>query len=241
MLELEKKIMVSADDFGKNSSTNRNILALLVQKKLHRVSIMINGTFSVEEVHLLLNSSAKLDLHLNFFNLLKNDPCLRKEISILGRLLAFSRNYLSGKISVFKVAQDWTEQLEKFRIIFGKYPDGLNSHEHIHFFPSYFKLISALAKKSKITYLRLGKKDFIKITNFVSLAIFFLRKINRRCFLASRLNSADFLISLDWLEEAALQKIKNLPSGEIELIVHPERTAELEFLKNQEFKNFRYL
>lgn len=233
MPDLARKTIVSADDFGKNSSTNKNILELLSLKKLHRISVMINGTFSAEEVRLLLDSSVKLDLHLNFFNLLKSGPHSKEEVSILGRLLAFSKNYLLGKIKVSAVKKDWTAQLEKFHAIFGKYPDGLNSHEHVHFFPPYFKVISNLAQKSKIAYVRFGKKDFLQADNFVSLVIFGLKKINRRHFLAAGLDSADFLISLDWLKE----EIKNLPAGEIELIIHPEITAELEFIKTQDFKS----
>lgn len=229
-------IIVSADDFGKNYSTNKNILELLSLKKLHRISVMINGTFSLEEVRLLFDSSVKLDLHLNFFNLLEGGPHSKEEVSILGRLLAFSKNYLLGKIKVSAVKEDWTAQLEKFHTIFGKYPDGLNSHEHVHFFPPYFKIISDLAQKSKITYVRFGKKDFLQANNFVSWVIFGLKKINRRRFLAAGLDSADFLISLDWLKEEALRETKNLPCGEIELIIHPEITAEMEFIKTRDLK-----
>ena len=167
--------------------------------------------------------------------------------------MAFSKNYLLGKIKTSAVKKDWTAQLEKFHAIFGKYPDGMNSHEHVHFFPPYFKIISALAQKSKITYVRFGKKDFLQADNFVSLVIFGLKKINRRRFLAAGFDSADFLISFDWLKEDALREtnphtkefacltdkdadyfgvvVKNLPCGEIELIIHPEITAEMEKMK----------
>jgi predicted glycoside hydrolase/deacetylase ChbG (UPF0249 family) len=231
MPDLARKIIVSADDFGKNSSTHENILELLSLKNLHRVSVMINGTFSAEEIRLLLDSSVKLDLHLNFFNLFESGLYSKEGVGVLGRLLAFSKNYLLGKIKTSAVKKDWTAQLEKFHAIFGKYPDGLNSHEHVHFFPPYFKIISDLAQKSKITYVRFGKKDFLQADNFVSWVIFGLKKINRRRFLSAGLDSTDFLISLDWLKENALRETKNLPCGEIELVIHPEITAELEFLK----------
>jgi predicted glycoside hydrolase/deacetylase ChbG (UPF0249 family) len=238
MPDWDKKIIVSADDFGQSPGANKNILCLLSQKKLQRVSVMIEGKFSQEEINLLINSRVKIDLHLDFFSLLKNDPAGRKKTSAFGRLGAFFKDYLSGRISVPKIEKDWTQQLEKFRRIFGQYPEGLNSHEHIHFFPPYFKLISALAKKSKIKYLRFGKKNFVKTTNIVSLIIFFLIKINRRHFLASGLTSSDFLVSLDWLKKDYLKKINQLPPGEIELIVHPERAAEWEFIKTQKTSSF---
>lgn len=253
-------IIVSADDFGQSPRANANILHLLSLKKLQRVSVMIEGKFSQEEINLLINSRVEIDLHLDFFSLLKNDPAGRKKTGAFGRLGAFLKDYLSGRISVPKVAKDWTRQLEKFRGIFGKDPAGLNSHEHIHFFPPFFKSILALAKKSEIKYLRFGKKDFVKATNFVSSIIFFLRKINRRRFLASDLTSSDFLVSLDWLKKDPFKKINphtkrllcpaskradyfgvgvnQLPPGEIELIIHPERTAEWEFIKTQPTSNF---
>ncbi|MFH1183185.1 MAG: ChbG/HpnK family deacetylase [Candidatus Moraniibacteriota bacterium] len=237
MPDLDKKIIVSADDFGQNPTANANILELLLLRKLQRISVMIDGKFSPEEIHCLIDSQVKIDLHLDLFGLSKNSQALRKKTGVLSRLWVFFRDYLSGKIRVSEVEKDWVRQLEKFRIIFGKYPDGLNSHEHIHFFPPYFKLILTLAEKLGINYLRLGKKDFVQTNSIVSWIIFYLRKINRRYFLASGLTSADFLISLDWLQKDSLKKI-NPSCGEIELIVHPERMAELEFLKTQTILNF---
>jgi predicted glycoside hydrolase/deacetylase ChbG (UPF0249 family) len=215
MPDLDKKIIISADDFGQSLQANTNIFELLSLKKLHRVSIMIDGFFSPEEIRSLLDSQVKLDLHLDLFNLLKNDRISRKKTGVFGRLLFLFKDYFSGKISVSAVAKNWARQLENFHRIFGRYPDGLNSHEHIHLFPPYFKLIPALAEKKGINYLRLGKKDLIETASLVSLIIYFLRKINRRRFLASGLASSDFLVSLDWLKKNALQKLKNLPYGEL--------------------------
>jgi len=231
MLNLEKKIIVSADDFGKNENANKNILELMTQNKLQRISVMVDGKLSPEEIRLLLDCHIKLDLHLTLYGLRENSLNYPKEIGVLSRLWFFSRDYLLGKISISKVEQNWMRQLEKFYAIFQKYPDGLSSHEHIHFFPPYCKLILALARKTKIGYLRFGKKDFFQITNPITLIIFLLRKINRRKFLDAGLSSADFLVSLDWLKKDGLRKIKNLPQGEIELLIHPEKPAELEFIK----------
>jgi predicted glycoside hydrolase/deacetylase ChbG (UPF0249 family) len=229
---LDKKIVVSADDFGENPTTNASILYLLKLKKLNRVSVMVGGKFSPEEIRSLLDSHVKLDLHLDFFNSLESDQHWRKKTGAFVRLSVFCGDYLSGKIKISRIEANLTQQLEKFRVIFGKNPAGLSSHEHAYFFPPYFKLILALAKKSHIDYLRFGKENFVKATSIVSLIIFFLRKINRRHFLASGLTSTDFLVSLDWLKNNTLREIKNLPSGEIELVIHSERVAEMEIIKN---------
>jgi predicted glycoside hydrolase/deacetylase ChbG (UPF0249 family) len=232
-METRCQISVSADDFGQSPKVNANILELLSLRKLQRVSVMIDGNFSPEEIRLLINSQAKLDLHLDLFSLLAGNQAWRKTTGALNRLLVFFKDYFSGRISVLKVAKNWTQQLEKFHMTFGKYPDGLNSHEHIHFFSPYFKLTLALAKKFKITYLRFGKKDFVKITNVISFIIFCLKKINHQHFKDSGLISSDFLVSLDWLKENSWEKLNNLPGETIELIVHPEREAELFLIKNR--------
>ena len=67
-----KKIIVSADDFGQSPSANKNILELLAQNKLQRVSVLINGKFSLEEIRLLINSQVKIDIHLDLSDLLRN-------------------------------------------------------------------------------------------------------------------------------------------------------------------------
>lgn len=235
MSALDKKIIISADDFGQGPKVNTDLLELLSLGKLQRVSVTIDGNFSPEEIRLLINSQAKIDLHLDFFNLLKGNQAWRKKTGAFIRLLVFFKDYLSGRISVPRVAKNWDQQLKKFNQIFGRYPSGLNSHEHIHFFPPYFKLISDLAEKSGISYIRFGKKDFIKTTNIVSLILFGLRKINRRRFENFKLISADFLISLDWLKKFNTAELNQLPPGEIELLIHPEKPAELEFIKTHTF------
>lgn len=229
MSKAYNKIILAADDFGKNALANKTILALLERKKIQRVSVMINGRFSSEEIKRLVNSGVKLDLHLNFFNLTSTNPWEEKrDFGIFHRLLLFLKIYCQGKTLPSKVKKAWAEQMQKFFRIFGRYPDGINSHEHIHLFPPYFKIALEIAKKNQINYLRFGKKDWHQKKNCVSLIIWLLRKINRKVFLVSKINSSEFLISLDWLKDFSLKHIPTLPSGEIELIVHPERKKELE-------------
>src|SRR5665647_1861281 len=95
----DKKIIVSADDFGQSPGVNTDILKLLSLKKLQRISVTINGKFSPEEIHLLINSQAAIDLHLDFFNLLEGDQAWRKKTGALVRLLVFFKDYLFGRVS----------------------------------------------------------------------------------------------------------------------------------------------
>jgi len=161
-----KVILYSADDFGKNKIANTNILKLVKNKKIDRVSVMINGEFSLTEIESLLNSNIKLDIHLDIQNKITNKWKLRDEIFTRG--IIFIKDSITGKISPRKIKTLWEKQINDFKSIFCKYPDGLNSHQHIHFFPPYFKIAQELSQKYKIRYIRFGYKSFY---NFNSIAL----------------------------------------------------------------------
>lgn len=60
----EKKLIISADDFGMNPLANKNILILAEAGKLDRVSVMTNGFFSTQEIERLKRTGVCLDIHL---------------------------------------------------------------------------------------------------------------------------------------------------------------------------------
>jgi predicted glycoside hydrolase/deacetylase ChbG (UPF0249 family) len=139
-----KNLIITADDFGKSAKANENILNLAKAGKLDRVSVMIDGEISDDEVNELLALNLKLDIHLELIwqkrrrNLLE-DNTLRQGI-------VFLVNYLRGdwpvpenpRSGARSVRREWKAQIEKFRKIFGRTPDGISSHEHTHYFPVYF-------------------------------------------------------------------------------------------------------
>src|SRR3989339_287063 len=84
----KKNLILTADDFGKSGQANKNILRLTEAGKLDRVSVMIEGDFSEEEIKNLLGSGVKLDIHFELIwqkrrrNLLE-DNTLRQGIVFL--------------------------------------------------------------------------------------------------------------------------------------------------------------
>lgn len=215
-----EKLIISADDFGLNAKANDSILKLARLQKLDRVSVLINGHFVPDEIKALKNSGVALDIHL------ETPESFQKSRSNLYRLVYFLLHYFSNKNVANKVEMEWEEQIEKFKQLFQKYPDGLNSHEHTHFFPSYFRLSLKLCQKFGINYIRFGNdNNFPEHLSFVSLAIYFLHKIDYSLFKKTRLISSDRLISFDWLKNYE-DFFKKLPSGKTELILHSERDFE---------------
>ena len=233
---IRNNFILSADDFGKSEKANENILRLARQGKLDRVSVMIDGDFSKAEIAELLAAGVKLDIHFELIwqkrrrRLLHDNP-LRQGI-------VFLVNYMWGDWPVPEnprsgsqmVGKEWHEQIEKFRKIFGRLPDGISSHEHTHYFPAYFKIAIKFAKKFELQFIRFGGKGFLGKRNLTKSILNSMRILDRRKFLSSKINSSDYFASLDWIEDID-EFSNNIPTGEIEIACHPEREEELELVE----------
>lgn len=240
-------LIIAADDFGVSKLANRRILELAKNKKLDRVAVMVGGIYSEEEIAALLASGVKLDIHLYVLpeGYFQNRSGEKRE-NILRRIGVFLIDLTGGRYRATRVRLIWQNQIEEFKKTFGRYPDGLNSHEHLHFFPGLFRAALRLKDKFSIGYLRLGKAKARLSWNNVAFVLDSLRqidiKLNKLVFppagnaklFPGEINTSDYLVSFDWIKDA--QKFfTHLPnSGQTELVFHPERDTEFEFIQ----KNF---
>lgn len=220
---IRKKIIVSADDFGRNKKANKNIIALAKLGKLDRVGVMTRGMFSSEESRELLKTGVALDIHLNATEKVSSNKKSRE--SVAKRIFLFLFNYLSKKISAEAARKEWEEQIIIFQEIFGENPQGINSHHHTHFFPKYFRIILELSARSNISFVRFGRNGFLEAKNGVGMIIGYLRKKDETLALGSKFESSDYLASFDWIKNFD-SFLENLPEGKTELIFHPERDEE---------------
>ncbi len=236
-MQLQKKdnLIITADDFGVSKIANQKILKVVQNQKIDRVAIMIGGKFSSEEIKKLLATGIKLDIHLHllsrdFFQKRKEEP----KGGAIKRGLVFLKDFLIGKYSSQKVKLIWEKQIKYFFQLFGQYPDGINSHEHMHFFPPFFRVALSLKNKYKVDYIRLGKKGsdlkFIPVAFILNV----LRKINLKFNSIANLKTSDYLISFDWLTMTKNFSKQFPKKGKTELVFHPERKEEYDFLE----KNF---
>lgn len=227
-ITFRKNLIISADDFGISQLANDNILTLAEAGKLDRIAILVNGIFSTMEITRLKKTGIKLDIHLDSTHATSSKHRLKEGV-LLRAIIFFSKHLLDHLNSRSKKLR-WEEQLEKFHSLFGQYPDGLNSHQHIHFFPAYFKIVLALAQKNNIPFVRFGKIGLLKSNNKIYHILHRLQKIDNKNFVASSLDSSDYMVSLDWVKDIA-KFLATLPNGTTEIICHPERPEEFEIIK----------
>jgi predicted glycoside hydrolase/deacetylase ChbG (UPF0249 family) len=226
--KIREKIIISADDFDSHPEAKKNILLLAEAGKIDRVGVIIDEHFTSEEITRLLRSGIKIDLHLMLVGIKANHHSYGE--SALKRSLIFVVKYFLGNITSTQTEEEWARQIEKFKTTFGRKPDGINSHQHVHFFPPFFKIILILAEKNNISYVRFGEKFLSDGHPLIYYILSVLNKKNRPRFHASGLQSANYMASLDWIRN--FEKFtNNLPGGGIELVCHPERKEEFELIQ----------
>lgn len=224
-----KKIIVSVDDFGIRKVADA-ILPLAKNRKVDRVSVLVRYlTPGSEDVKALLATGVKLDLHMELIDLIKSGESEYE--GAIGRGINFVFRALCGKVSRKAVKKAWTSQIERFKEVFGKYPDGLNSHEHVHFFPQFFSVALELQKEFNIPFIRVAKHGVIRQKGvLVSSVLSWLWKRDGRILKEesdSAIVTSDYFISFDWITNEK-DFFESLPDGVTEVVFHPERTMEYE-------------
>ncbi len=232
MNETQPKVLVSVDDFGISKEANKNILTLIASNKIDRVSVMMNGILTTEEVQILLESGVKLDIHLDRKHIIHENRKLAD--GFWRRFIEFIWSYFFGSNRPSRVELVWHNQLRKFESIFGKKPDGLNAHEHVHYFPPYFRVLLRIAEEYDISYIRLGYKNTKNYT-LVAFVINLLGSLNRKSLRQSGKESADRVLSFDWISHRGsfVDFQSSLEKGTVtEVIFHPERREEFVYMQN---------
>ncbi|MEK9151153.1 MAG: ChbG/HpnK family deacetylase [Patescibacteria group bacterium] len=217
---IRERFIVTADDYGIRQ-TAEPILRLAHEGKIDRVAVLIHYV-SAEQAEALKATGVKIDLHLELIGLLKSGEKMHE--SVLVRSVNFIFRRIAGLATAKKVEQEWRDQIVRFRDIFGRLPDGLNSHEHLHCFPPFFRVFTKLAEEYRISYIRFGKKGMLTGLHgaFIGEILAFFWKRTHPAYVKTALATSDYLVSLDWLADFKSFS-ERLPSGSIELVVHLER------------------
>ena len=223
------KRIITVDDFGINPETNAAIRKLISLGVVDRVAVMPHGTISPDDIRFLLDSGIRIDIHLD-----RNAEILpERKLSdgFFMRTASFLGKYRSES-SAKKVRSVWEEQIRMFQERFGKLPDGLNSHEHIHFFPPYFPIFLDIAKQHGIKHIRFGKSRS-GFFGLIPLTLDILRFLSRNRFRVSGLETSDYLVSADWIPGFdIIRHGESFPEDvSVEYIFHPEREEEFHFLE----------
>ncbi len=232
------RLVLSADDYGIRD-TVRRILPLAQSGVLQRVAVMTHYCSPADAVALAA-TGVKIDIHLDLISLMARGA--ETGHGTLRRGVHFVVRYFMGYMSPQAVAAEWRSQIERFYELFGRYPDGLNSHEHVHFFPSFFPLALTLAHEFRIPHVRFGQRGMLVSLHHAAIGHILsrLNQKNHRRFAAAGLATSTYLVSLDWInqKERFFHALESLPPEEtVECVVHPERDHECTFIQHSFERN----
>lgn len=224
------RFIITADDYGIRETVPIT-LELVGQGKIDRVAVLIREV-SDEDWQRLLATGLPIDLHLDLRGLLASGDEIDE--GVFGRLLSFLFRLLAGRLSERRVEHVWREQIMLYRERFGCLPDGLNSHENIHFYPPFCRIMLRLADEYQVRFVRLGSEALLRggEKGLVSGILSVLHSRCRRLFGKGGHQSTASITSLDW-HRHGFRDIRLPAAGQLEVIVHPERGEEYQMLQEQ--------
>ena len=156
-----KRVIVTADDFGKSPEVNRAVIEAHQRGILTCASLMVTGEAADEAVVMSKrNPSLKVGLHLVLIDgfsvlgakeipdLVDSNRRFSDQPAASGARIFFSRR------TAHQVAKECEAQIQKF-LSTGLTMDHLNSHHHFHIHPTIAKIVVRLARRYAIPAVRL--------------------------------------------------------------------------------------
>lgn len=154
-----KSIILCADDFAYNPAISRSILKLIKQERISATSCMANMPGWPAAAQELKAFDQKVDIGLHF-NLTEGPSLSGFSFMPLKRLLIFSNLRL---LNQQKIYTELCAQLDEFKNQFGRLPDFIDGHQHIHQLPIVRDALLRAYKKyfpEKKVYIRLSSNGF---------------------------------------------------------------------------------
>ncbi len=150
-----RRIVLCADDYGISPAINVAIRDLIVRERLNATSVMVTApSFNRFEATALdtLNASTRrpaIGLHFTltapFRPLIQGFAPLRDGAFLpLGATLMAS---VLGRFSVDALAAEVRGQIAAFRSAFGRAPDFIDGHQHVHIFPRVAEAVLKVTKE----------------------------------------------------------------------------------------------
>lgn len=243
----DKKLIVTADDFGLTKGINEGIIDAHRRGIVTRTSIIANG--EVFEHAVLLskqNKNLKVGVHLTLVAESPiNQPDKIKSLigsneKFLNSYKAFLNRYILRKINLNEVYLEWESQIQRV-LNTGVGINHIDSHQHLHMLPGLFNCALNLAYKYEIKKVRMFHHDIIRISSFKELVLTFLSGINKRQIKYLGITYPDNFWGLKYSGKVdghnILKLFYNIKHGITEMMCHPGYADSVYY---QKYDNWHY-
>jgi predicted glycoside hydrolase/deacetylase ChbG (UPF0249 family) len=148
----EKILIINADDFGLLPEVNQGIIECFEAGSITSATLMVNTEGAPDAVELAKKHPALgVGLHFNLtqgksISSAAEIPSLVDGSGHFHNRSRFEKKMILGKIRLNDLKKEFTAQFDRFND-FGLEMTHIDSHHHIHVFPSIFKIASNYARK----------------------------------------------------------------------------------------------
>lgn len=233
---MNKRLIINADDYGVCRSVNIAIEELITAGKLRNVSLLGNSWCYRDAADFLLDHpECSVGVHLNVVEGIPLSPTGKVsklmgdhgQFVNLGQLL---RRWLGSPVSVSKAVEgEFRAQIELLLA------DGLeithaDSHQHIHAFPPFWKILTRLCKEYGIGALRLPReRNKIGHRRLASIALDSAATVSKALCSNLELRVNDHFLGFKraggYGEDELLSDVFHLRDGVTEIACHPSLEA----------------
>lgn len=206
-----RRLIINADDFNLTPGVNRGILLAHDRGVISSTTVMINLLLeekTIQEVQ--KRKKLGVGIHLN---VTLGEPVDSKEKvrSLLNPEGKFRRpsDYAERGPRLNELIREYGAQIGLFEKRFGRKPDHLDTHHHLHNQPVFFEAVSAVAKKWKLPIRRsriFQQSDFEKLSRGVRTTDYLFGNLETR-----------FI----WQKNSFLGILEHLSEGTSEIGCHP--------------------
>lgn len=221
------RLVINADDFGYSPQINRGILHCAARGRVTATGVMANSALTAQDFGDLRGAGLSLGVHLNLSHGAPLSSSMRALFgSRFPSKFAMTARIAAGVVRETAVEAELEAQIEQCRR-HGLSLTFLNSHEHLHMLPSVARVVSRLARKFEIPFIRVTQTDPLRSFKpgalFRDAAISLSGALSARCWPAQRKLrflglSRSGALTTDYLERLLSQ----VPRGSLcELMCHP--------------------
>lgn len=134
---MSKRVVVCGDDFGMNADVDEGMIALAGMRRLSAVSCLSLGPTFAANASRLAALNVDIGLHLNLSETLGADA---EPLPSLGALILKA---YAGRLDAAWIDARLDEQFDAFEAAFGRAPDYVDGHQHVHQLPGIRKRVLA--------------------------------------------------------------------------------------------------
>lgn len=234
---MSKYLIINADDFGMSREVNEGTKKGVRENIITSVSVMVNMPYFEDAVAFLKrNLQVSVGLHFNITEgqsilLPKNAASLIREDNSFYYWPQFIGRVAAKSISKKEIEEELKAQYSKLKAT-GLTVTHIDSHHHIHLYPSIFKIVSDFTNREKVHSLRghdfnfwnLTLGTWKKPTPTQLIVNMFLLFVNIRYKNYHHLYGINRFYDINWAKNISTKEfvdiLEKLPEGTTEFICH---------------------